>query len=86
MTQLVFSTAKTVVRPYIMYGSKCWAMDGTHEQIMSFLEMRMLREMRGMTRKNRRENEYMRGSKGVQILDKMPEKRLNKLGHILKKV
>lgn len=77
---------KTVVRPAMMYGSECWAIDKTMERKMSVAEMRMLRWMSGVTRKDRIRNEYIRGSIGVApIIDKMRENRLRWLGHVLRR-
>lgn len=39
-----------VVRPTILYGLECWAVDRGIEQIMSVKEMRMLRCMSGVTK------------------------------------
>ena len=52
----------TVVRPAMTYSSECLAIKKTHEQKLRVAEMKMLRMMCGVTRKDRLRNEYMRGS------------------------
>ena len=77
---------KAVVRPAMMYGTECWAVDRKIEQRMSVAEMRMLRWMSGVTREDKIRNEYIRGSIGVaSIVDKMRENRLRWLGHVLRR-
>jgi hypothetical protein len=55
----------SVVRPIMLYVSKCWTADRRVEQSMSVAIMRILRWMSGVTRKDRIRNEYVRGSIGV---------------------
>ena len=77
---------KSVVRPVMLYGSECWAVDKKIEQRMSVAEMRMLRWMSGVTREDRIRNEYLRGSIGVApIGDKMRENRLRWFGHVMRR-
>ena len=74
---------KTVVRPAMLYGSECWAVDKKTEQRLSVAEMRMLRWMSGVTREDRIRNEYIRGSLGVaSIVGKLRENRLRWFGHV----
>ena len=77
---------KAVVRPAMMYGTECWAVDRKIEQRMSVAEMRMLRWMSAVTREHKIRNEYIRGSIGVaSIVDKLRENRLRWLGHVLRR-
>ena len=77
---------KAVVRPAMMYGTECWAVDRKIEQRMSVAEMRMLWWMSGVTREDKIRNEYIRGSIGVaSIVDKMRENRLRWFGHVLRR-
>jgi hypothetical protein len=41
---------KSIVRPTMLYGSECWAVDRTIEQTMSVAKMIILRWMNGATR------------------------------------
>ena len=67
----------TVVRPAMTYSSECWAVKKTHEQKLRAAEMKMLRMMCGVTKRDRVRNEYIRGSVGVaSIEDKMAQSRL----------
>ena len=67
----------TVVRPAMTYSSECWAVKKTHEQKLRAAEMKMLRMMCGVTKRNRVRNEYIRMSVGVNsIEDKMAQSRL----------
>ena len=68
---------KAVLRPAMMYGIECWAVDREIELRMSVSEMRMLIWMSGVTREDRIRNEYIRGNIGVaSIVDKLRENRL----------
>lgn len=46
----------------MLYGSKCWVVDEKIEQRMSVVEMRMFREINGVTRERSVRNVYVRGS------------------------
>ena len=76
----------TAVRPAMTYSSECWAMKQRQEQMMHVAEMRMLRLMCGVTRKDRVRNEKVRGSVGVACMaDKLAEARLRWFGHVVRK-
>lgn len=51
---------KNVVRPNVLYGSKCWAVDSEIEQGKIVVEMIMIRQMSGVTRERRIRKEYVR--------------------------
>ena len=59
----------TVVRPAINYSSERWAVKKTHEQKLRVAEMKMLRMMCGVTKRDRVRNEYIRGSVGVDSIE-----------------
>lgn len=75
-----------VVRPVMTYSSECWAVKKCHVQKLSVAEMKMLRMMCGVTRRDRVRNEYVRASVGIDsIEDKLAQKRLRWLGHVIRK-
>ena len=76
---------KTAVRPAMLYGSETWAVKKTQEKKMNIAEMRMLRWMCGVTRRDRIRNEHIRGTvKVAELSSKMQERRLNWYGHIMR--
>ena len=77
---------KTAVRPAMMYGSETWAMKKVQEKKVDVAEMRMLRWMCGVTRKDKIRNELIRGTvKVAEISSKMQERRLNWYGHVMRR-
>lgn len=77
----------TVVRPAMIYGGECWAMKKVQQQKVHVAEMRMLRFMSGVTRKDRIENEYVRENLGVDCVgDVMAQSRLRWYGHVMRKL
>ncbi|XP_070043830.1 uncharacterized protein [Nicotiana tomentosiformis] len=74
---------KAVVRPAMMYGTKCWHVKNSHIQKMKVEEMRMLRWMCGHTRMDKIRSDDIREKVGVApIDDKMRERRLRWFGHV----
>ena len=72
---------KTVVRPALLYGAKTWATTRGQEARLEVNEMRMLRWMCGVTRRDKIRNEHIRGTtRVVQASKKITEKRLNWYG------
>ena len=66
-----------VVRPAMKYSSECWAIKKRQEQKLQVAEMRMLRMSCGVSRKDKIQNEYVRGSLGVMsICDAFAQNRL----------
>ena len=51
---------KRVVRPALMYGAETWAVTKAQERKLEVAEMRMLRWMCGLTRRDRVRNERIR--------------------------
>lgn len=73
---------RTVVRPAMLYGSETWPVKKTQERKMEVAEMRMIRWMLGVTRRDRIKNERIRGTaKVTQMGNKMQERRLQWYGH-----
>ena len=56
---------KTVVRPALLYGSETWATTKGQEARLEINEMRMLRWMCGVTRRDTIRNEHIRGTTRV---------------------
>ena len=48
---------KTMVRPVILYGAETWAVKEEHVKKLEVVEMRCLRAIRGVTRRERKRNE-----------------------------
>ena len=56
---------RTVVRPAMLYGAETWATTKRQESRIDVNEMRMLRWMCGVTRKDKIRNEHIRGTTKV---------------------
>ncbi len=56
---------KTVIRPAMLYGADPWATTKRQEKQIEVTEMRMLRWMCGVTRKEKIRNEHIRGTTRV---------------------
>jgi len=73
----------TVVRPAVLYGSKCWPIKKSQVQRLIVTEMTMIRWMYGYTRMDRIRNEVIRDLvKMAPIEDKMRETRLRWFGYV----
>ena len=74
---------KTVVRPALLDGAETWATTGGQEARLEVNEMRMLRWMCGVTRRDKIRTEHIRGTtRVVQASKKITEKRLKRYGHV----
>ena len=74
---------KTVVRPALLYGTETWATTRGQEARLEVNEMRMLRWMCGVTRRDNIRNDHIRGTtRVVQASKKITEKRLKWYGHV----
>ena len=77
---------KTVIRPAMLYGAETWATTKRQEKRIEVTEMRMLRWMCGVTRKDKIRNEHIRGTTRVaQASKKITERRLNWYGHVMRR-
>ncbi len=77
---------KTAVRPSLLYGSETWPLKKVQEKKVNVAEMRMLRWMCGVTRKDKIRNEYIRGTvKVTEVSAKMQERRINWYGHVIRR-
>ena len=76
---------KCVIRPVLLYGAECWAV-GKEEELASRTEMRKLRWILGVSRREKKRNEEIRKKHGVaNIVRKMREARLLWFGHMMKR-
>ena len=73
----------TVARPALLYGTETWSVTNNQEQRLEVNEMRMLRWMCGVTKKDKIRNEHVRGSvKVAPVKTKMTKKRLKWYRHV----
>ena len=74
---------KTVIKPTMTYGAECWAVRKKDENRLHVAEMRMLRWIRGKTRKDHVRNQSIQeDAKVCQMSTFLRQKRLNMYGHI----
>ncbi len=74
---------KTVVGPAMLYGAETCATAKVQEARLEINEIRMLRWMFGVSRKDKIRNEHNRGtSRVVQASKNITEKRLKWYGHV----
>ena len=74
---------KTVIKPTMTYGAECWAVTKKDENRLHVAEMRMLRWVRGNTRKDHVRNQLIQeDSKVCPMSTFLRQKRLNLYGHI----
>ena len=77
---------KTVVRPAMMYGMEATPIKKVNEKRMNVAELKMLRWMSGVTRRDRIPNARIRGTVKVAELSKKVQKaRLRWNGHVLRR-
>ena len=76
----------TVIRPAMLYGAETCATTKRQEKRIEVTEMRMLRWMCGVTRKDKIRNEHIRGTTRVaQASEKITERRLNWYEHVMRR-
>src|SRR4029079_7470875 len=63
--EVVGTNNRRQVEEAMKYSSECWAIKQQQIQKLQVAEMKMLRMMCGVTRKDRISNEYVRSSLGV---------------------
>lgn len=77
------SVYSACVRRAMLYGSETWAVTRSEVRILERAEMRMLRWIAGVSLKERRTNEWVRGVLGVEpIGDVLRRGRMRWFGHV----
>ena len=70
----------------MVYGTATWATTKRQEKRIEVTEVRMLRGMCGVTRKDKIRNEHIRGTTRVaQASKKIAERILNWYGHVMRR-
>ena len=73
----------TILKPIIMYGCEAWSLTTKTESKIQAAEMRVLRLVKGVTRRDRVRNVNIRGELGVEpLLDTIERSRLRWYGHV----
>ena len=74
---------KSVVRPAMLYGAETWPIKRAQESTLEVAEMRMLRWMLEVTRRDNVRNSLIRGkAKVMEVTKKVQERRMQWFGHI----
>ena len=74
---------ETIIRPALTYGSECWAMKVTNKRKIATTEMRMLRGILGVSRRDHMRNEEIRRMLHLSPIDDvMRSGRLRWFGHV----
>ena len=74
---------ETIIRPALPYGSECWAMKVTNKRKIATTEMRMLRGILGVSRRDHMRNEEIRRILHLSSIDEvMRSGRLRWFGHV----
>ena len=70
----------------MLYGAETWPIKKDQERKMEVAEMRMLRWMCGITRRDKIRNELIRGTvKVLEVSKKAQERRLKWFGHVMRR-
>ena len=77
---------EAIIRPAMVYGAETWAVKKAHERKMEVAEIKMLRWMCAVTRRDKIRNEKIRGSTEVgEISKKVHERRMRWYGHVMRR-
>ena len=75
---------KSVLKPILMYGSEIWSLTSKTESKLQVTEMRGLRLIKGVTRRDRMRNLDIRQEfKIVPLLEDIERSRLRWYGHVM---
>ncbi|XP_064089918.1 uncharacterized protein LOC135203915 [Macrobrachium nipponense] len=75
---------RTVIRPVFMYGAETWALTRKEGVKLETTEMRMLKQIMGISLLERGENDKIRRADLVKIAEVIREARLRWNGHVLR--
>ena len=74
---------KTILKPVLTYASECWALTTKTKSKVQAAEMRVLRLIRGVTRRDRLRNDRIRKDLGVtSVLEEVERSKLRWYGHV----
>src|SRR5215469_6663558 len=74
---------KTILRPIFLYGSECWTLNTAQKSKMKEAEIRVLRVIRGVSRRDRLRSGAVREDLNVEpILECVERNQLRWFGHI----
>nr|CAH7736536.1 unnamed protein product [Callosobruchus chinensis] len=76
---------KTIFRPVLTFGSESWLLSDRQKSKIQALEMKYLRVVKGVTRRDKIRNEVIRSELGVKsVLQKIEETQLKWFGHLVR--
>lgn len=79
------SVYNAIYRPILMYGSESWVMDRRTESKIQAMEMRYLRAVKGVTRKDKIRNEVIRQDLKVEpIIETIKRQKMKWFGHMIR--
>ena len=82
-TEVKILIYKTILRPILLYGSECWAMNTMQKSRIEAAEMRVLRLIRGVSLRDRMRSELVRRELGVEpVLECVERNQLRWFGHV----
>ena len=83
LLRLKANVYEAIIRPALTYGSECWAMKVTNKRKIATTEMRMLRGILGVSRRDHMRNEEIRRILHVSPIDEVLRcGRLRWFGHV----
>ena len=76
---------QTILKPILLYGSEVWSLTTKTESRLQSAEMRALRTIKGVTRRDRIKNNTIRsGLKVTPLLEEIERNRLRWYGHVMR--